>query len=84
MTDIKDLREEILDRCFPNPEDFADIDKIKLAMDEYADKRMEQLLEWMVENAVDCDSIEGAKKEGTPVWYKKQWISIKELIQNFL
>lgn len=56
----------------------------KLAMDEYFRVRVMELLEYMVEHGVDCDPYQVAKEEGRCFWYKGEWITAKELFENFL
>lgn len=64
-----------------------DVRKIEKAMDEYFTERAMELLEYMAKNEIRCftdNEDEGAK---VPMFYdvkKAQYLSAKELFENFL
>lgn len=68
-----------------NERDRHVIEVAKLAMDEYFERRVkEDLFPWMAKHKVDCDPHEKAKEEDKCFWYKGEWITAKELFENFL
>lgn len=90
----EDLREKIL-KWIPaefgafseiaNDEALYNKSDVFKAMDEYFTKRAMELLEYMAKNKVECcDVSEGIEEIGRDFYYKGEWITAKELFENFL
>ena len=82
----EDLRDKVLDGIEERVEKNSLVysyteQEVKLAMDEFADIRMGQLLEWMAKKEIECNYDNGRAEFHVP---NEGWISAKELIKNFL
>ena len=76
----EDLRETLFRK---HCKDYVlDLEGAKQFADEYFTIRAKELLEWMWENDVECNS--APENYATPFFYKGEWITAEQLFENFL
>lgn len=44
---------------------------------------IDQLLDFMVKNSIDCDAHSHARSEGKLFWYEGKWITKQQLLEQF-